>query len=236
VIDASHSRVVAVNFLEDDMKKLISSWKEKAQPFVSIFCVAIVLLFLTACNSGDLRGARPENPPVQMGGNNNPYSLGGDGYTDYNLSPDPKVNHSLNKKTSDASLRSPVNSTLASSAVQKDASDLIYQSDRQKREGGRSQNQNNQPFKKSLSQGNSPNQGGYYSRKSVSEVNSQNSGGFLSKKQAFQADPIPAQPQKVIDRSDPNERILEGIGKQFKEASEFIQEDTGSLTEKSTRR
>lgn len=40
---------------------------------LTIFVLGAALLLTAACNSGDLRGARPENPPVQMGGGNNPY-------------------------------------------------------------------------------------------------------------------------------------------------------------------
>ncbi|MEG4218187.1 hypothetical protein QUA27_23120 [Microcoleus sp. Pol14C6] len=58
-------------------------------------CMAGLLLFTsTACNAGDVRGARPENPPVQAGGMNNPHKGGGDGYTNYKTSTDPKVNQS----------------------------------------------------------------------------------------------------------------------------------------------
>jgi hypothetical protein len=55
-------------------------------------CLAAVVLFIsTACNSGNAVGARPNNPPVQAGGANNPYKNGGDTNTNFNLSPDPKM-------------------------------------------------------------------------------------------------------------------------------------------------
>jgi len=59
-----------------------------------IFLIAllgVLLITTTACNRGDLRGARPNNPPVQAGGQNNPYKQGGDGYTQYNMTEDPAV-------------------------------------------------------------------------------------------------------------------------------------------------
>lgn len=48
-------------------------------------CLATVVLFIgTACNNGNAVGARPNNPPVQAGGANNPYKNGGDGNTNLN--------------------------------------------------------------------------------------------------------------------------------------------------------
>ncbi len=58
---------------------------------VSIVLVGLLLLSSTACNRGDIRGARPQNPTVQAGGANNPYKSGGDGYTEYKMSNDPQV-------------------------------------------------------------------------------------------------------------------------------------------------
>ncbi|GAB4375555.1 MAG: hypothetical protein Kow00121_21440 [Elainellaceae cyanobacterium] len=60
---------------------------------VVVLMVSVVLLLTTtACNTGNVQGARPKNPPVQMGGQNNPYKQGGDGYTQYKMSTDPTVN------------------------------------------------------------------------------------------------------------------------------------------------
>lgn len=58
---------------------------------VTVFLAVFVLFVSTACNSGNVQGARPGNPPVQAGGQNNPYKAGGDSYTNYKQSPDPKV-------------------------------------------------------------------------------------------------------------------------------------------------
>lgn len=59
-----------------------------------VFLVSTLFLVTTACNNGNEVGARPENPPVQMGGQNNPYKMGGDGYTQYKSSPDPAATRS----------------------------------------------------------------------------------------------------------------------------------------------
>lgn len=59
---------------------------------LTICLVGLMVVTTTACNQGDLRGARPNNPPVQMGGQNNPHKQGGDNYNDYQMSDDPAVN------------------------------------------------------------------------------------------------------------------------------------------------
>ena len=74
------------------MKKLTVFLKQlRLSQLLTVFLATVVLFIGTACNSGDVRGARPDNPPVQMGGGNNPYKYGGDSNTNFNLSPDPKV-------------------------------------------------------------------------------------------------------------------------------------------------
>ncbi|HEY9672393.1 MAG TPA: DUF6658 family protein [Waterburya sp.] len=74
------------------MKKLMAFFKQlRLSQLLTAFLATVVLFVGTACNSGDVRGARPDNPPVQAGGANNPYKAGGDTRTNYNLSPDPKV-------------------------------------------------------------------------------------------------------------------------------------------------
>lgn len=57
---------------------------------LTVFLLMTVLLLTTACNRGDEFGARPNNPPVQVGGNNNPHK-GGDGYTQYKVDSDPRL-------------------------------------------------------------------------------------------------------------------------------------------------
>lgn len=78
--------------------------KLQLRKILSIFLAGSLLLFSTACNSGDLQGARPDNPPVQAGGSNNPYKNGGDSYTNYKASTDPKVNQNPQGKRADAQL------------------------------------------------------------------------------------------------------------------------------------
>jgi hypothetical protein len=76
------------------MKKLIDFFKQvRLSRILTVFLATVVLFSSTACNSGDIRGARPDNPPVQAGGANNPYKSGGDTNTNFNISPDPKVNN-----------------------------------------------------------------------------------------------------------------------------------------------
>lgn len=79
--------------MEKFVKQLATFWKKvRLRQILSIFLAGIALFVTTACNSGNLQGARPENPPVQAGGMNNPYKGGGDGYSNYNQSTDPGVN------------------------------------------------------------------------------------------------------------------------------------------------
>lgn len=66
-----------------------------------------VLIIATACNNGDVRGARSVNPPVQVGGANNPHKMGGDGYTNYKMSEDARAKTNLNGAHSDLSLQFP---------------------------------------------------------------------------------------------------------------------------------
>lgn len=75
------------------MKKLSTFFKQlQLSRILTVFFAAVVLLISTACNSGNVQGARPNNPPVQAGGANNPYKSGGDTHTNLNFSTDPKVN------------------------------------------------------------------------------------------------------------------------------------------------
>jgi hypothetical protein len=58
-------------------------WFQQLKPLKILVVFGIGLLFLTttACSSGYSQGARPQNPPVQAGGQNNPHKMGGDSYT-----------------------------------------------------------------------------------------------------------------------------------------------------------
>jgi hypothetical protein len=73
---------------------------------LTVFLAGIALFFMTACNTGSVTGARPNNPPVQAGGANNPYKNGGDGYTNFKASEDPRVNsQSVNKEQNRADIQ-----------------------------------------------------------------------------------------------------------------------------------
>ncbi|MGL5794843.1 MAG: DUF6658 family protein [Waterburya sp.] len=84
--------------------------KLKLNKIATAFLLATVLFITTACNSGDELGARPNNPPVQLGGQNNPHKAGGDGMTQYKVPNDPQVT----KGKDNASL--PSSSTLLAAA------------------------------------------------------------------------------------------------------------------------
>jgi hypothetical protein len=189
------------------MNRLVSFFKQIQLGRMLAILVAGVALFLTtACNSGNLQGARPDNLPVQMGGNNNPHTKGGDGYTNYKMSTDPTVNQDANRskansnplsKRADLTInfgslvadRSVANRSAAERSIDSNASDLLYP--------------------------------GADAKDSANPALGPKSG---SVKPAS----IPAQPQRVIDRSDPNEKILEKIGQQFKDASEFLTDTADS--------
>lgn len=66
------------------MKQLTTLVKNlRLRQILTVFIAGLALFITTACNSGvNAEGARPNNPPVQAGGMNNPYKGGGDAYTD----------------------------------------------------------------------------------------------------------------------------------------------------------
>ncbi|MEP6519499.1 DUF6658 family protein [Microcoleus vaginatus] len=95
--------------------------------FLTVFMAGVLLFTSTACNAGDVRGARPENPPVQMGGMNNPHKAGGDGYTNYQMSSDPKVNQSPAKAEKNrADLSIVGDRLLAATTGESNSSRLLY--------------------------------------------------------------------------------------------------------------
>jgi hypothetical protein len=74
------------------MKQIISFFKNlPIARILTIFVVGFALFLTTACSTGDMKGAHPDNPAVQMGGSNNPYKGGGDSYTKYRFSEDAKA-------------------------------------------------------------------------------------------------------------------------------------------------
>ncbi|MBD2016714.1 hypothetical protein H6F96_22455 [Microcoleus sp. FACHB-53] len=84
------------------MKKLTVFFKQlRLSQLLTAFLATVVVFVGTACNSGTVQGARPDNPPVQAGGANNPYKGGGDSNTNYNFSPDPKINGKASQSKGD---------------------------------------------------------------------------------------------------------------------------------------
>jgi hypothetical protein len=74
------------------VKRLTEIWRQ----ILTLALAWVMLLIGTACSSTAVESGRPENPPVQAGGMNNPYKKGGDSYTDNNLSLNPDVSRRLN--------------------------------------------------------------------------------------------------------------------------------------------
>lgn len=89
------------------MKQLTRLFKKlQLRKILTVFLAGALLFLSTACNPGDARGARPNNPPVQAGGANNPYKGGGDGYTNFNSSTDTRINNQTGKNRADVQLNS----------------------------------------------------------------------------------------------------------------------------------
>lgn len=98
------------------MKKISVYLKQLRITSILTLCLATVVLFIsTGCNSGNAVGARPDNPPVQAGGANNPYKNGGDTNTNLKLSPDSKLKEqAVNTQAKRAEVSSLSNSLIAS--------------------------------------------------------------------------------------------------------------------------
>lgn len=105
------------------MKKITNFFKQlRLTQLLTVVLATVVLFVGTACNSGDVRGARPDNLPVQAGGANNPYKAGGDTNTNYNLSPDPNVSSNTQADRNIASLPIFSNRLIAAS----DKNEILY--------------------------------------------------------------------------------------------------------------
>jgi hypothetical protein len=181
------------------MRALMAFFKKMQLSKIAIACLlGIVLLTTTACNNGNELGARPQNPPVQMGGQNNPHKAGGDGYSHYKSSLDPAVNPAGEQSMLPSSL------IMASTGI--DLADsggvLLY-----------------------------PAEG------KVESADSRND--FVSpqrQKELLDPGQIPAVKQPVIDRSDPDAKILEKVGQTFKDASSFILDADETREDQAARR
>ena len=151
------------------------------------FLLAIVLFVTTACNNGDKLGARPNNSPVQMGGQNNPHKVSGDGMTQYRS---PANDPLLEKGQSSL----PFAGYLAAA----NNSDTTYPTDDNRLEGLLYSDDEAE------------------SLKSVDEfVNPQ------KQQELFDPTKIPAEKQPAIDRSNPDNKILEKVGQMFDDAGDF---------------
>lgn len=158
--------------------------KLKLRQFFMVLLAGFFLLFNTACSSGNIQGARPNNLPVQMGGNNNPHKMGGDGYTDYKMSTDPKVNSARSGTKSGKQASLPASNLIAAGGVESNTSDLIYP--------GSNLSDTNRPDIGLVQQRELPN--------------------------------LPNAKQSMIDRSDPDAKILERVGEALKDASSFVRD------------
>jgi hypothetical protein len=97
--------------------------KLRLRQILTVFLAGVLLVVSTACNTGNAQGARPNNPPVQAGGANNPYKSGGDSYT----SLDPKVNTTKAKSGRDqANLQLNSNQLIAADLTRNKESELLY--------------------------------------------------------------------------------------------------------------
>lgn len=176
--------------------KQVVSWLKKLQiARLAIVLVAGFALILTGCNNGNIQGARPEVPPVQMGGQNNPYKAGGDGYTDYKMSTDPKVSGEHGNRNTKPMMRSSLLNDgvlVASGDVKSNsAQDILYPGDDAERT-------------------NNPDLGP--------------AGQSVREKLIKNAKTAAPERQESINRTNPNEKILEKIGNQFQQSTDFIKD------------
>jgi hypothetical protein len=101
--------------------------KLRLRQILTVFLAGVLLVVSTACNTGNVQGARPNNLPVQAGGANNPYKSGGDGYTDLKMSTDPKVSNPKAKSGRDqANLQLNSNQLIAADLTRNKESELLY--------------------------------------------------------------------------------------------------------------
>jgi hypothetical protein len=110
-----------VNRLTALLKKL------RLRQILTVFLASLFLIVSTACSGANAQGANPQNPAVQAGGANNPYKGGGDKYTNYRMSTDPKVTNSSNQNQRDrASLVEPNSQLLIATATTNRESEILY--------------------------------------------------------------------------------------------------------------
>jgi len=218
------------------MKRLIYFFKKLKSLQILTSLLAGVLLFTsTACNSGNLQGARPDNPPVQMGDNNNPHSRGGDGYTNFKASTDPKVNPQPSQK-SRADLGGIAPLAIAAN-IKSDPSDLPYPGSGATTAKSQPSNLGASRERKLEKQAEQPSkpQGTTFDKTyapPVSNLKSTDIGSAKGRNLEQEARQLPKQPQPIVDRSDPNTQILEKVQKEFEDASAFIKDKTNEALER----
>jgi len=165
------------------MEKLTNLLKKlRLRQILTIFLAGVAIFVTTACNSGDQLGARPNNPPVQAGGANNPHKGGGDGYTQYNTSTEPRAASSTNTQGRDRADSQLVSNQL----IAANSDNLLYP-------GSGANNSQLPPI-------------------------------VPGSEKALQAPQIPALRQPMVDRNDPDAKILERVGEAFKDAGAFIKD------------
>lgn len=179
------------------MKGILSTIKKlNLHKLVIVVIASFALLLTTACSSNENMQAstknRPNDVPVQMGANNNPYTMGND-TKGKPVSPSNYGNQAYKNQHSDASTLPGFNRLIATSTAGQDTTGLLYESSDQRENGmdDRRPTQN----------------------------------------QAYEPESFPAEPQPSINRTNPDENIMEGIGKQFTEASKFLTDGTKPAVE-----
>ena len=161
--------------------------------------MGFILMLTTACSSPTIQGARPNNPPVQMGGNNNPYSGSGDGYEHSGM----KTEAPIQK---DVSALPPGQAAASSQPrfhlVSNDVTHSLA-----------AQNEAKLPY----SGTGMMNEGVYKVDLAEAEAKRQ------------EAQQIPKERQYIVDRSNPDAKILERSVQAFKSASEFLNDRSRSI-------
>ncbi|MDZ8050516.1 MAG: DUF6658 family protein [Aulosira sp. ZfuVER01] len=101
--------------------------KLRLRQILTVFLAGLLLIVSTACSGANAQGANPQNPAVQAGGANNPYKNGGDKYTSYRMSTDPKVTNSSSRNQRDqASLPEPSSPLLIATTTGNRESEILY--------------------------------------------------------------------------------------------------------------
>ncbi len=170
------------------MKQVISFvQKLRLGQLLGVFVAGMVLLLTTACSPSNAQGARPQNPPVQMGGNNNPAKAGGDGYTNSRMSNDPKV-------TGQKHSALPFDRLVATNPTSQKGNQAT-----------------------GLQYPGSEVQGTQYD---------------VGAKRMEKLPDLPNARQPVIDRSEPDNQILEKVGEVFQDATSFVKDEAGDASQR----